>query len=136
MPDDIQLDTCAGLYMFKNFVWPNGKNFILTSVCIHTYIYVYVYLYMYESIDKVEKLILYGIFKSKMEKTGHSQILVFNIYPPCHTGGNNLEGLSKSVTIFTLGENHDLDCLPIDKISILYVSVPMYIRICTYTHAP
>lgn len=35
---------------------------------MHTYIYVYVYLYMYESIDKVEKLILYSIFENVMEK--------------------------------------------------------------------
>lgn len=46
----------------------NGKNLILTSVCIHTYIYVYVYLCMYESIDKVEELILYIIFENKTEK--------------------------------------------------------------------
>lgn len=38
------------------------------QVCINTYVYVYVDLYMYESIDKVEKLILYGIFENMMEK--------------------------------------------------------------------
>lgn len=33
----------------------NGKNFILTTVCIHKYKNVFVYVYMYESIDKMEK---------------------------------------------------------------------------------
>lgn len=46
----------------------NGKNFTLTSVCIHKYKNVFVYLYTYERIDKVKKLIIYSIFENKIEK--------------------------------------------------------------------
>lgn len=51
MPDDIQLETDAGLHMFKNFVWPNQLKYeweeLHPDKCMYTYIYIYVYVYLY-----------------------------------------------------------------------------------------
>lgn len=67
----------AGLYIFKNFVWPNQLKYEWKELHPHKcmdvniHIYMYMCIYMYESTDK---------------------ILVLNMYPPCYTGGDNLEG--------------------------------------------
>lgn len=92
----------------------NGKNFILTSVCIHTYIYICVSMYVWKHRQGGGFNSLHHLWEQDRE-AGDAQIPVLSLCPPCHTGGDNLEGLFKSVTIFTLGENHDLDYLPIDK---------------------
>lgn len=113
-------------------VWMERTSSWQVYVYIHISICVSMYVWKHRQGGEINSL--RHLWKRDGE-TSDSQILVLNIYSPCHTGGNNLEGLSKSVTIFTLGENHDLDCLPIDKIAIFlcaraYVHKNMYIYAC------
>lgn len=50
MPDGIQLDTRAGLYMFKDFVWPNQSKYkwkeFHPEKCMYTYIHIYMCIYV------------------------------------------------------------------------------------------